>query len=52
MLQQQGKPLWTAALDAEFQGCRAFAGPALINRVRQLVGKLPPPNREVLLSYP
>jgi len=48
-MQREGKhPIWTNALDKEFQACRDRSGPQLIAYVRKLLWSLPAPNREVL----
>lgn len=48
-MQREGKhPIWTNALDKQFQACRDRSGPQLIAYVRKLLWRLPAPNREVL----
>ena len=48
-MQREGKhPIWTTALDKQFQACRDRSGPQLIANVRKLLWRLPAPNREVL----
>lgn len=46
--EMQKNPIWTAALDKEFQACRYQSGDQLTTNVRKLVWHLPAPNREVL----
>jgi len=48
-LQREAKhPIWTVALDRQFQALRDLSGAQLIANVRKMLWTLPSPNREVL----